>query len=188
MSLAGFKFIQTWEGFVYHFTGRGAGSFNGDKARHEQWMTEMNNSTLDFIRKWGSNVNHTPMMEPIVSPKYDIGFIVENCTLQFLSLLEPWCSNIYINDYNFIGKQYIETEQKNTSFDLKNRIKPYTENKQNEILISFDCKKLNQTNYQFIQQLPDIIKNSGEIGEFELDIFLINIREMNEYQNKYIKL
>jgi hypothetical protein len=74
----------------------------------------MHNSTKEFIRKWGSNVNHTSLMEPIVSPKYDIGFIIKNCNEQFLEVLEPWCSTIYVDcDY----KEYINKEQPNTKFD-----------------------------------------------------------------------
>ena len=67
MALAGFKFIQPWNSLVYHLTGRGAGSFDGDKQRHEKWKRDMNNSTKEFIRKWGSNVKHTPLMKPLVT-------------------------------------------------------------------------------------------------------------------------
>jgi len=56
MKLAGFEFIQPWNSLVYHLTGRGAGSFAGDPKRHEYWKKEMNNSTLDFIRKWGKTI------------------------------------------------------------------------------------------------------------------------------------
>jgi len=98
MKLAGFNFIQPWNSLVYHLTGRGAGSFDGDSKRHKQWKQDMSNSTKEFIRKWGSNVKHTPLMEPIVNPKYNIGFRVLNCNSQLLELLEPWCSNILIDD------------------------------------------------------------------------------------------
>ena len=189
MKLAGFEFIQPWNSLVYHLTGRGAGSFAGDPKRHEDWKKEMNNSTLDFIRKWGSLVKHTPLMDPIISPKYNIGFVVTNCGIGTLETLEPWCSTIYIkDDYNLITSDYIKREQPNTSFDLQERIKPYDNEKQNEILISFDASKLNQDNFQLLQQLPDIIKDSGEIGSFQIDIFKIDIIQMNEYQNNLIKI
>jgi glycosyltransferase involved in cell wall biosynthesis len=188
MKLAGFEFIQPWNSLVYHLTGRGAGSFAGDPERHEAWKKEMNNSTLDFIRKWGSNVKHTPLMDPIISPKYNIGFVVKNCNQYLLEILEPWCLTIYIEDFNLIGKPYIEKEQPNTTFNLWERIKPYNNEKNNEILISFDATQLNQNNFQLLQQLPDIIKDNGEIGSFELDIFKIDIIQMNEYQNTLIKL
>jgi glycosyltransferase involved in cell wall biosynthesis len=69
MKLDGFTFIQPWNSLVYHLTGRGAGSFSGDTKRHEQWQKDMSRSTREFIRKWGTSVQHTPLMDPIVSPK-----------------------------------------------------------------------------------------------------------------------
>jgi glycosyltransferase involved in cell wall biosynthesis len=185
MLLAGFDFIQPWNSLVYHLTGRGAGSFAGDQKRHEAWKQEMNNSTKDFIRKWGSSIKHTELMRPIVSPKYNIGFIVENCNQQLLEILEPWCSNIYV-DCNYVD--YINQEQPNTSFNLNDRIKSFNSIKINEILISFNALKINNQNFNLINQLPEIIKDSGEIGVFELDIFIININKMNEYQNDLIKI
>lgn len=187
MKLAGYDFIQPWNSLVYHLTGRGAGSFDGDQARHEAWKKEMLNSTKEFIRKWGSNVNHTELMEPLVAPKYDIGFVVSNCGSPLLEILEPWCSTIYLrDDYSLITSDYISKEQPNTKFDLWERIKPYDNEKQNEILVSFDGSKLNQQNFQLLQQLPEIIKDSGEIGSFQIDIFSIDIMQMNEYQNNLI--
>ena len=32
----------------------------------------MNNSTREFIRKWGSIVKHDYLMYPIIQPKYDM--------------------------------------------------------------------------------------------------------------------
>tara|TARA_R110000823_G_scaffold303236_1_gene424566 strand:- start:32 stop:1801 length:1770 start_codon:yes stop_codon:yes gene_type:complete len=191
MSLADFTFIQTWEGFVYHFTGRGAGSFDGDKKRHEFWQDQMNNSTKDFIRKWGQNVNHTPMMKPIILPKYDIGFIVKNSRdVQLIKALESWCSTIYVDEGNTptIIKNYIDLEQPNTSFDLQEKVKPYDNEKNNEILVTIDGSKFTQQDFQIIQQLSAIIQESGEVGEFELGNLSIEIIKMNEYQNDLINL
>ena len=47
----------------------------------------MNNSTREFFRKWGSQVLHNNLMMPIISPKYDIGFVVKNCSIHSLRLL-----------------------------------------------------------------------------------------------------
>ncbi len=112
MKLAGYKFIQPWNSLVYHLTGRGAGSFDGDPERHAKWKADMDRSTMEFIRKWGSNVNHTPLMDPIVSPKYNIAYVVRNCNLQLLGVLEPWCDRIYIeDDMQVIISNYIEKEK-----------------------------------------------------------------------------
>jgi len=188
--LNGVKFMQTWKGCVYHMTCRGS-RFNPTLTtpgqNSNEWEAQNVRSSRNFIRKWGHFVKHDPLMKPIVPPKYDIGFIVTNCGFPMLEALEPWCSTIYIKDgYDLIVADYIAREQPNTKFDLLERIKPYDNEKQNEVLISFDASKLNQQNFQIIQQLPEIIKDSGEIGSFQLDIFTINIIQMNEYQNNLI--
>ena len=190
MLLSGFTFIQTWQGFVYHFTGRGAGSFDGDEQRHNEWKQQMNNSTKEFIRKWGSNVKHTLLMKPIVSPKYDIGLIIKNCNDSLLYALEPWGDIIYVDEGNTktLIRNYIEKEQPNTIIDLNQKILPYDNEKNNEILINIDGKLFNQQDFQIIHQLGDIIKDSGTIGKFQLGNLTIEIFQMNEYQNNLIKV
>jgi hypothetical protein len=190
MKLAGFEFIQPWSSLVYHLTGRGAGSFGGDEKRHEQWKKDMNNSTKEFIRKWGSNVKHTPLMNPIIIPKYNTAFIIHNCNLQLLEVLEPWCDGIYVDERFNVGRawDYIEMEQANTSFDLSKRVKNIKDTPTENIIIEFDATQLNNSNFQLIQQLPEIIHDSGEIGEFELDIFKITINSLETYEHTLINL
>lgn len=188
--LNGYDIIQSWEALVYHLTCRGGQFEHASKTsdlnhKSNDWNKLAHNQTREFIRKWGTPPKYDEYQFPIVSSKYDIGFIVKNCNLQLLEVLEPWCSTIYV-ECNY--KQYIEKEQLNTSFDIQERIKPYGNEKQNEILISFDATQLNQNNFQYIQQLSDIIKDNGEIGSFELDIFKVDIIQMNEYQNSFIKI
>jgi glycosyltransferase involved in cell wall biosynthesis len=193
MKLAGFEFIQPWNSLVYHLTGRGAGSFEGDEKRHEQWKRDMNNSTKEFIRKWGSNVKHSPLMDPIISPKYNIGFVVHNCNLQILEALEPWCDRIYTNETYRIGRMwdFVEIEQANTSFDLSKRVLTVEHNDpiaENNIVIEFDGTKLTNENFQLLQRLPEIIHDSGEIGQFELDIFKLTINSLETYEHTLIKI
>jgi len=90
MLLAGFDFVQPWNSLVYHLTGRGAGSFDGDSERHKKWQEDMNNSTLEFIKKWGTNVQHTPLMKPIVSPVYRKSVKIINSNPQLEQILNPW--------------------------------------------------------------------------------------------------
>ena len=190
MKLKGFSFVQPWNSLVYHLTGRGAGSFEGDVERHAAWRKEMENSTKDFIRKWGSNVNHTPLMDPIVSPKYNTGFVVSNCSTQLLNILEPWCDTIYIQD-NTLRDTYCTTEQPNTAYCLSDRVRTeefLNEDKPNNILVQFDGAKLTNENFQLLTQLPQIIEQTNELGQFELDIFTITIKDLTQYQNNLIHI
>ena len=185
LSLAGFNFTQSWDSLVYHLTGRGAGSFDGDEKRHEQWKKDMNNSTKEFIRKWGSNVNHTPMMDPIVPHKYNIGFLVHNCNLDILSILEPWCSNISVDNKDII-KLYFELEQSNTKVDLNKKIT--TKELNNDIIVEFNALNLNQQSFNMLMQFPYILSESGEVGEFGLDIFKITIQAMTTYEHELVHI
>lgn len=183
LALAGFTFKQVWTSFVYHFTGRGAGSFDGDQARHEQWKRDMNASTREFFRKWKSTVKHTPMMKPIISPVYNIGIVIENCNNQLVAALEPWCDNIHV-DCDFLD--YIRQEKDNTTDDLLTKIQPLGVLPKNDILINIDGKSFNQQDFQFIQQIGDIIKQSGRIGKSKLGNLVVEIKEMNELQDNLI--
>jgi len=192
MKLAGCKFIQPWNSLVYHLTGRGAGSFDGDPARHEAWKKDMNNSTKEFIRKWGSNVKHTELMEPIVSHKYNLAFVVKNCNLPLLELLEPWCDRIYIDDeMGVLQAHYYEKEQPNTLYDLSKRVLSIKYNDpigENDIVVEFNAQDITQNSFNIIQNISDIITESGEVGTFELDCFKITINNMETYEKNLIKL
>tara|TARA_R110002074_G_scaffold5433_1_gene26928 strand:+ start:2226 stop:3413 length:1188 start_codon:yes stop_codon:yes gene_type:complete len=193
--LNGVKFIQTWHGCVYHMTCRGSRRNTVDKAKNiyedsPEWLAQNQRSTRNFIRKWGSMVMHDPLMKPIIPPKYDIGFQVENCNDQLLALLEPWCSVIYIDEGNMstLIKNYIENEQPNTTIDLNERVLPFNSEVSNEIVVKIDASKFTQQDFQIIQQLPQILQDSGGVGEFELGNLMLKITQLNEHQNELINL
>jgi len=187
--LAGYNLIQSRDTFVYHLTCRGH-RWNEQVGKDDDYYKIVSQrAARNYLRKWGSWIKNDEYQYPVLAPKYDIGFVVSNCGISMLKVLEPWCSTIYLkDDYDLITPDYIAKEQPNTRFNLRERIKPYDNEKQNEILVSFDGSKLNQQNFQTLQQLPEIIKDSGEVGSFQLDIFTIDIILMNEYQNTLIKI
>jgi hypothetical protein len=84
---------------------------------------------------------------------------------------------------------YIEEEQKNTSYDLLKRVYTVEHNDpklENDIILEFDMREFTHNSFNIIQQLPEIIKENREVGEFELDIFKITINSIEEYQNDLI--
>lgn len=187
MSLAGYQFIQPWNSLVYHLTGRGAGSFGGDVERHNQWQFDMQTSTKEFIRKWGHFVKHDALMKPIIPHKYNVAFVVRNCSEELLVLLEPWCDRIYV-DNTF---SYIESEQPNTKFDLTKRVLYINENNpdlENDIVLEFNGKDFKQSSFNVIQNLSEILTDSGEIGTFELDCFKFTITQLTTYENTLIHI
>lgn len=188
MKLAGYQFVQPWNSLVYHLTGRGAGSFSGDADRHERWKRDMDKSTFEFLRKWGGTVKHTPLMEPLVSPVYDIGFRIKNCPEQSVKVMEPWCSTLYVELTQSQIESFVASEQPNTRFDLRKRVKAYNEERRNDIVVEFDLRRMNQEYFDLLQKIPDIIEQSGEEGIFELGPFSIDIRRMIDRRSELVRV
>ena len=198
--LAGYDLRQTWQGYVYHMTCRGSRFADGAKRNPDgqvfmknretdEWLKQNQRSTRNFIRKWGHFVKHDSYMMPIIPPKYNIGFVVENCGLEFLRELEPWCSSIYgdwVGHKGFHVNKYIDEEQPDTDFNLKKKIHSQHMNPQNDIVVYIDCQYLNHQNFQMLTQLPEILQDSGEIGEFELDVFTVKVKNLNTYEKELI--
>ena len=190
LQLSGCKFVQTWDGFVYHMTSRGsrfnpmAGGAPGKDS--PEWLHTTTKNMRNFIRKWGTMVKHDELMKPIIVPKYDIGFIVKNCDYQSLQNLEPWCSNIYTD---WAWDRYIKDEQPNTTYDLTKRVYSIHSEIQNDIEIRFDAKALTQEQFNYIVQLPEILANDEELeeGSFTLGIFEITINKIKTYEEDLIK-
>ena len=196
--LAGYKFVQTWSGTVYHMTCRGSRFADGAKRNPDgqvfmknretdEWLQQNHRSTRNFIRKWGHFVKHDNHLKPIVPPKYDIGFVIRNCSYDRLYELEPWCSTIYTD---WAGKGYIELEQENTIIDMNERVKSLvTEKVENDIVVEFDARDFTTKHMEYIAQLSEIFSNDEEleVGEFELDIFKIKINKIKTYEEELIK-
>jgi hypothetical protein len=194
--LNGIKFIQTWEGFVYHMTCRGSRFKDGAQRNPngevfmknretDEWLKQNQKSTREFLRKWGHFCKHDALMKPIVPPKYDIGIILTNTKIEQLELLEPWCSNIY-TDGDYVA--YQQQESLKTSFDLNDRVRILESGKINNILVNIDGNTFTQSDIQILQQLSAIIQDSGEVGEFELGNLKIKINDLKTYENTLIKV
>jgi glycosyltransferase involved in cell wall biosynthesis len=191
--LKGYDLIQSWESFVYHFTSRGS-RFNkyagGDVGKDSpEWQMTNQKNMRNFIRKWGHMVKHDEMMKPIIPPKYDICFVVDNCTLEILEVLEPWCSRIYVEEPDINIIDYIAKEQKNTLYRLQSRVW-YNHGEarlDHDIVVEFDASKLTNDNFQFLTCLPEVLQDSGEVGEvMEYDIFEIVINSLKTYEKDLI--
>ena len=189
------EFVQTWEGFVYHMTSRGSrfnpysGGAPGQNS--EEWLHTTTKNMRNFIRKWGTPVNHDKSLKPIVSPKYNIGYRIENCHLPLLEALEPWCDRIYVDEQFRVGRSqdYIEMEQENTSFDLSKRIHTLTDNDRydyDDILVEINGNLFTHQDFQTLQQLPEILQDSGEEGSFELGNLKITINSLKTYEKELI--
>jgi glycosyltransferase involved in cell wall biosynthesis len=186
--LAGYEMVQSRDAFVYHLTCRGHRWNKGVGIVNDDYESTMNRCRRDFIRKWGDWIKNDEYQYPIINPKYNIGFIVKNCNPQFLETLEPWCSNIYIDEGNILTmiKNYIAKEQPNTSFDLYERIRSILAEPENDILIEIDSKTFDHDDFQMLQLLAGVIAEGGEVGEFELGNMKITINDLKTFEKDLI--
>ena len=187
--LNGYKVLQTWEGLVYHFTSRGS-RFNkhaggGAGQNSQEWIYTTTKNMRNFIRKWGTTVKHDSLMKPIIAPKYNIGMIVRNCRQEVIQALEPWCDTFY-TDPSLI-KEYVNLEQPNTIIDLNKKVLGYKKEINNDIIVEIDANMFNNKDFEYIQQLPDILKDSGTEGSFQLGNLKITIKALNTFEQKLIK-
>ena len=85
---------------------------------------------------------------------------------------------------------YITLESPNTGFDLYERIRLFDDEKNNEILVTIDGNKFTQQDFQYIQQLSEILSDSGEpsfhgeLGNITVEIF----ETMNTFEKELIKI
>jgi len=162
--------------YVYHFVSKTSRA-NNDYEQAER------NSNMNFIRKWG-------FRNSIHNKRYNKSLVINNCDFNLLSILEPWGDKIYIDDSGeYLVNQYITTEKDNTRYDLSKKIFDKKSNTpEGDIIIEFDGRLINQESFNIIQNLSDIITESGEIGKFELDIFTITINDIKSYEESLIKV
>ena len=192
--LAGYEVVQTREGCVYHMTCRGSRFADGAQRNPmgdvtmvgretDEWLLQNERSTRNFARKWSSYCLHDDYLKPYIQPKYDIGYVVKNCDINGLRGLEPWSDGMFIDNESLV-EHYIKEEQPNTQFDLTKRL---TEKLDNDIIVDFDLSKLNQEEFEMLIILPEIIKDSGKVGEFTIGIFNIKINKIQTYEKELIK-
>tara|TARA_Y100000389_G_scaffold175834_1_gene186889 strand:- start:218 stop:1369 length:1152 start_codon:yes stop_codon:yes gene_type:complete len=184
--LKGYELIQSRDALTYHLTCRGHRWNKEIGQNDDEFKVFEKKSRRNYLRKWGSWIKNDEYGHPIIPPKYNVGFIIKNCNIKLLELLEPWCSTFYCDEQFNVGRVSDYVENEDTSFDLYERIKPYNDKKNNDILIEMDGTTLTQEDFNIIQQLSEILKDSGEIGEFELGNLKITINSLTEYQNDLI--
>jgi hypothetical protein len=85
--------------------------------------------------------------------------------------------------YNILYKKSVKIN--NPTPQLEQILEPWF-NGGKDIIVEVNSNNFTQQDFQIIQQLNDIIKENGEIGEFELGNLKITINSMNEYQNDLI--
>jgi glycosyltransferase involved in cell wall biosynthesis len=184
-----YELIQSRDAFVYHMTCRGSRFKDGIEIEREiplpdgtiwykpkdseEYTKLRNNKFKEWWRKWHTDVLHDDLMMPIVPNRYDTTFVVHNCNEYLLQALEPWCDRLYVDcEY----KNYVSSEQKETMFDISDKIHSIGDEMKGDVHIMFDGSGLTNENYnQFLKNIPFIIQQTDSVGSFEWDIFQLHI-------------
>jgi glycosyltransferase involved in cell wall biosynthesis len=187
--LCDYKLTQSRDAFVYHMTCRGSRFKDGIEIEKEipmpdgtiwykpkdskEYLELRQNKFKEWWRKWHTDVLHDDLMMPIVPNRYDTTFVVHNCHPQLLQALEPWCDRLYVDcEY----QSYVDTEQKETMFDISDKIHSIGDEMKGDVHIMFDASKLTNENFtQFIKNIPFIIQQTDSVGSFEWDVFQLHI-------------
>ena len=192
--LNGYNFVQTWEGCVFHLTCRGS-RFNPTITNvgqnSNEWQNQNIRSTRNFIRKWGHFVKHDKYMKPIIPHKYNIGFVVKNCTIDRLRFLEVFCDNIYTDTSWEDVTMYVKEEKSNTPYDLSDRIRSIEEAPKNDVIVYIDGNLITNGSQEtgMIQMIPEILDaNNLEVGEYELGNIRVKVNTIKTYDSDLIVL
>jgi len=190
--LNGVKFIQTWEGCVYHLCCRGS-RFNPNLTKpgqdSDEWTNQNRKSERNFIRKWGSNVKHGEKLEPVIIPKFATEFRITNCTQEALDELEPYCQYMYV-DCGF--KRYLKGEQKLTTINLSDKIQSLSsfdlENPKGNLVVEFDYSKLTNEEKVILKNINEITISNVIAGKATAGSLSIDCRSHCTYERKLIKV
>ena len=71
-------------------------------------------------------------------------------------------------------------------FSLSKKIHTQHSEPKNDVVVYINCYRLNNNNFQMLTQLSEILEEQGEIGEFELDEFTVNVKDLDTYEKTLI--
>lgn len=187
--LAGIKTIQI-PAFVFHFASRGnrRNKYETNTLQdNPDWVNHNAKATRNFIRKWQTMHMHDNLLTPTPPKRYEISFIVSNCTNSYLELLEPWCDYMITDISDWTKMRYIEREQNNTMFDLEKKFDSLIYPQLSNIGVEIDCNKFNQQDFNSIQNISALVTETNKIGKYEVGNLKIHINKLNSYETELIK-
>lgn len=183
--LNGYELLQSRDSFIYHFTCRGSRFKDKVGKNSNEWKKTNYKGERNFIRKWGSMVNHDDNMLPIINNKYQIRLVIDcrdgidkESFEELLTISEPRVKELVIFDPNRIYfdkvNKYKQEEQKITDIDLDNKIVYYddeiTENTDSmDVEIFTQPRILSKDNGAFIQLIHKLLDNIEEEGQYDYD-------------------
>jgi glycosyltransferase involved in cell wall biosynthesis len=175
--LVGYELIQARDAFVYHLTCRGHRWTDEIQKDDDYFKVASKKAGRNYIRKWRSWIKNDEFQHPVLVNKYDIGFVVKDCDMEFLYFLEPWGTTTYVGSESLI-KEYIDQAQPDTPYSMTDRVKTLQGEYNHAVVVEVDRSSINNNSVQFITQLPEILSTVTELGQYEFEPFKIKINKV----------
>ena len=113
--------------------------------------------------------------------------IMERCRINYLKKWGAWVQNDQYQ-HPIIPPVYKKSIViKNSTTELKEGLAPWF-NGGSDIVVEIDAKTFTQQDLNVVMHLNGIVKDSGEIGQFQIGNVKVTINSMKEYQNELIKV
>ena len=178
LKLKKYNFIVANKALCYHFVSKT--SRYSDEFKNKTFDIEVN-SNSNFVRKWGFRNSQ-------YNKRYKKIAVIFNCIDHAIINLEPWFDCIYVDsDLPEIAYSYVNEMQKNTKYNLLERVKFFIKNefneKDHEIVVYIDARQVTMDDINVIHNLNDIITETNDIGIFEVSNLKIVINKINEISN-----
>lgn len=192
LKLAGYETLQIPH-FVYHFASRG-----NRRSKHEttsykdnpDWVKHDMKATRNFVRKWRTFNLHDEYLNPYTPVVYDVACVIKNCSYNLMANLEPWFSEICCDLPVNVVEDYIQAEQPNTSFDLRDRLNHLPSNIEDrrDVIVYIDGHRFDGDDFYYIQQLSNILtENQPEEGcEFQIGHLRLKVNRLKTHEDKLI--
>ena len=183
--LQGYELIQSRDSFVYHLTCRGHRWTEEIGKNDDYFPIVEERARMNYIRKWGSWIKNDSFQYPIISPVYKKTLKLRNSTIAILKILEPWFTSVITDLSEESLTQFIDDTQPKTMFDLTKKFNP---EKPEDIVVEADGIRFDQESLTLIQNINDIIHQSGGIGKFELGKLTIFIDKLEQSTSELINI
>lgn len=185
--LRGLRMAQVMDAAVYHFGSRSS-RFAGDnftQSPSREWSAQYRRSGRNFIRKWGRPPSRfwEEDMSIRALAKYDIGIVACGASLEQLAELEPWCSNVYIDDADLRG-EYLAREGRETMLSLAERVRlVFRGEPGNGVVLELDAKRLD---IPLVQGLPELLDRMDQPGSYAFGSGTLHVRDLRTLEHGQI--
>ena len=199
--LNGYELIQSRDSLVYHLTCRGHRWTDEIKKDSDDFKVFEKRARKNYLRKWGSWVKNDAYQHPIISPIYHKTLVIDGIiTLNHIEFLEPLFNKILVNNRDKkIISEFLQSE--NILNDVKPSIECKLDDKFNyyddndvflfddtNVIVFLNTQKITNDDVNVITNLNDIVKDTNDIGEFEIGNLKIKINDLTEHQKKIIEI